>query len=554
MLFQLILILFQIHISISTISLINYDNTQFIPSQNSYLLNNFQVQSQNECICLCYTNQSCITLTYFGINQTCLLYSSQLQIENLQLTTYTINSAVISFPNRISTTTQTTSTSSTSTSTTTTNAYCGYSCINTTVSRLSSIAFYSFDNNTFDSIGNYSMNATFSPSYVPGWIGSAINFTYNNSQFLSSRTHIPLDSRSFTIDVWFYVTDLTSFKDLGFGGECQLSTNDQCLFLNIRTKLLRIVFFADDTIGTTSLVINQWYHATFVYDSTIKQQLIYLNGLLDKSATVTHDFLGTTGLFTIGGGYIGGDSAPLVYYSGYIDQFGISYRVKTPCEIYLNAILFCYFRFDSILSLIDSGPNLITATNYNGIQTTGRVNQGIQFSSSLSYVAINGINILNSLNNPFTISMWINPLNTTSGGTLIHTSTLSNGLGTTCFALWGFSSNGSFIANFIDSSNNITPIIISTPFPLNQWIHIAQIFNSTSGTSSLYINGNLVSNILVSTRQAIGSYVFLGSSPLYTSSCKSGIISKGQFFGIIDEFYVFSQALTSTDICRLANS
>ncbi|CAF1664603.1 unnamed protein product, partial [Adineta ricciae] len=268
---------------------------------------------------------------------------------------------------------------------------CGYSCLNTTISRISTIAFYTFDNNTFDTVGNYSMNETFPVSYVPGWIGLAVNFTYTDYKYLSTKSHIPLNNRSFTIDFWFYTTNLTGFKDLIFAGECQSSTNDHCLCLNVRYKLLRLVFFSDDTFAKTHLMINRWYHATYVYDSTVKQQLIYLNGLLDGNATVSNHLSATVALFTIGGGPAGGDSSPFVYYSGSIDHFGISYRVKSPCEIYLNAILFCYFQFESFSPLIDSGPNLINAINSNGIQTIGRVNQGIEFSSSLSYVTIEGI-------------------------------------------------------------------------------------------------------------------------------------------------------------------
>nr|AEN94410.1 RTX toxin-related Ca2+-binding protein [Adineta vaga] len=436
MLFQCILILLATNLSISTRSIIIYKDTQFISSTNSYLIDMFIVQSRDQCICHCYTNENCATLTFIGINQTCLLYSSQFQIENLQLVTYDMNSLVIILSDRmISTTIQTSSTtsstSSTSTSTstttvTTTRASCGITCIDTTISQLNRVAFYSFDKNLSDSIGNYSMNANFTPNYVKGWIGSAISFTYNNHSFIQT-SHIPLDSRSFTIDFWFYVIDLTSFRDLGFGGECESSTNNKCLFLNIRDKHLRIVFFGADTPSTTNLLINQWYHTTFVYDSTINKQSIYLNGILDGNATVSNDFLGTTGLFTIGGAQIGGDSDSFVFYSGYIDHFGISYRIKSPCEIYLNAILYCYFSFDSTSFLNDSGPNYLNSINTNGIPTIGRVNQGIQFSSSLSYITINEVNILSTSNNPFTISMWIKPFNLTGGGTLLHTSTQVNG-------------------------------------------------------------------------------------------------------------------------------
>ncbi|UJR07031.1 hypothetical protein I4U23_011319 [Adineta vaga] len=458
----------------------------------------------------------------------------------------------------ISTTTQTTTTSSTtitetsstSTSTTTTNVYCGITCINTTISTLSRVAFYSFDNNVLDSTGNYSMKANFTQNYVQGWIGSAISFTYSNQQYLQS-IHIPLDSRSFTIDFWFYATEMLNNMAYSFAGERHSSVNSQCLFLDLRYRYLYMGFYDADTSGTTILSANQWYHATFVYDSTVKKQYVYLNGVLDKSVIINNDFLGTLGSFTIGGANIGGAGPTYSYYSGYIDHFGISYRVKSPCEIYLNAILYCYFSFDSISFLNDLGPNYLNAINSNGIQMNGRVNQGIEFSSSVSYIKIKGVNILNLMNQPFTISMWIKPLKLIDGGTLIHISTQSDGIGN-CFALWGFTSNGSFVMNLIDSSNNINPILISSSlFSINQWTHIVQVFNGIK-ENYLYLNGNLAI-ISLSTSQPMGSYVFLGASPSNASSCRSGSISMGQFYGIIDEFYIFGKALTPTDICRLAN-
>ncbi|CAF1641561.1 unnamed protein product, partial [Adineta ricciae] len=467
--------------------------------------------SIQSCIWQCAHQDQCRTAVYFHNNRTCFMFSDDCQSGNItssgdvraSVICYRRNQGQLIVVMTLSSLIFCLGPNNQCSPPAPKNVSCGYSCLNTTISRTSTFAFYTFDNNTFDTVGNYSLNGNFTLSYVPGWIGSAINFTYNNSKYLSTQTHIPLDSHSFTIDLWFYVTDLTSFKDLQFGGECQSSTTDECLFLNVRFKLLRIGFFGDDTC-----------HYKFINKSMVSY----------GNRTVGNNFLGTTGLFTIGGGQIGGDAQPTVYYSGSIDHFGISYRVKSPCEIYLNARLFCYFQFESFSPLIDSGPNRINATNSNGIQTSGRVNQGIQFSSSLSYVTIEGVNFFNMLNSPFTISMWIKPLSFTGACvTFLHTSTQSDGLGV-CFSLWGFSLNGSLIVNFIDSSNQLTSMMISNSFPLNQWTHLLQRYDPSSGTD-FYINGTLImSNASLSTRSPVGSYVFLGSSPTNATSCQGGSI------------------------------
>jgi hypothetical protein len=172
--------------------------------------------------------------------------------------------------------------------------------------------------------------------------------------------------------------------------------------MDIRSGNRYIEFFYDNTSGNTNILANQWYHAAFVYDNTTNQRHIYLNAMLDgnSSAIILNT---TTSNFTIGGAYIGRVfNPPVVYYYGYIDHFTFSSRAKTACKVYLDALLVCYFTFDSASSINDS--------------------------STLSYITINEISALLSTNTAFTISMWINPTSVTGGATLIHASTQSNGM------------------------------------------------------------------------------------------------------------------------------
>ena len=306
----------------------------------------------------------------------------------------------------------------------TTNMACGTTCVNTTISNASRVAFYSFDNVTTDATGTYPLNGL--ATYVSGWVDSAVSFLYSNSQLLATSVNIPLNSRSFTIDFWFYTTNLSGHWDFAFAGEKDSSSTRKCLFLNIRNNVTFFGFFNDDTTGTIFILPNKWYHIAFVYDNSSGTQYIYLNGQLDTSSSAS-TFSGNTGVFTIGGASIGGSTATTVYYSGYIDHFTISTRVKSACEIYLAANLACYFTFDTNSLLDDSGPNFLTAFNNGATSVAGRVNQAFRFSSTLSYITTDRISALLSSNTAFSISMWINPTNVTGGATLIHTSTQANG-------------------------------------------------------------------------------------------------------------------------------
>jgi hypothetical protein len=288
------------------------------------------------------------------------------------------------------------------------------------------IAFYSFDSVTTDATGTYPASGIVSPTYVTGWVGSAISFNYSNAQRLST-THIPLASATFTIDFWFYSTDLTTYWEYSLMGEFTSQAADHVLFLNIRNHTPYFGFWADDTISTTNVSVNTWYHIAFVYNNTTRQRTIYLNGLSIAQSIGTGYLQTTSSNFTIGGATIGGASSLYVYYTGYIDHLTISGRVKSACEIYLDAALACYFPFDLPSPLVDSGPNFLTAVNLGATSVVGRLNQAFQFSSSPSYITVSGITALQPQYTVFTISMWINPTSVIGGGTLIHGSTVSNG-------------------------------------------------------------------------------------------------------------------------------
>ena len=316
----------------------------------------------------------------------------------------------------------------------TTNVVCGTTCVNTTISNQSRIAFYSFDSTTNDAMGSYPASGISSPTYVTGWVGSAISFLASNGQSLST-THIPLNSRSFTIEFWFYATDISSKWDFSFMGQLMAQSLHQCLFMNIRNQVLLFAFFNDDTVGTTTLWINRWYHAAFVFDNSVPRRTIYLNGVAVGTSTASGALQTTSGAFTIGGATIGGNTALNVYYSGLIDHLTITHRAKSDCEIYLDATLACYFPFDSPSSLFDAGPNFLTATNTGGISATGCINQAWRFSSSLSFIMISGISALLPQYNLFSISMWVNPTSIVGGGTLIHAASLSTGKSSSHFCI-----------------------------------------------------------------------------------------------------------------------
>ena len=118
--------------------------------------------------------------------------------------------------------------------------------------------------------------------------------------------------------------------------------------------------------------------------------------------------------------------------------------------------------------------------------------------------------------------------------------------------MWGLTSSGAIAVNVIDATNNTISAIAPSSLSLNRWTHITQTFSTTNGTR-LYIDGTLVSSAVAATGRSVGPYTIIGASPTQATSCPSGSILPGQFFGMIDEYRVFGVELTSANVCNLAN-
>jgi hypothetical protein len=80
-----------------------YNNARFVPTNPQFIVDNVtNIFSQINCICLCYNNLMCLSTTYFGINQQCVLYSAALNQGKLYVMTTNLLTSVLSFENKTS--------------------------------------------------------------------------------------------------------------------------------------------------------------------------------------------------------------------------------------------------------------------------------------------------------------------------------------------------------------------------------------------------------------------------------------------------------------------
>lgn len=82
-------------------------------------------------------------------------------------------------------------------------------------------------------------------TYVTGYTGlnsAALSLVATSSQYVSvSSPQFKFTNRSFTIEMWFYVTVLASFEN-GLFNQCQQTTTDECIICMIRNDKLYLAF------------------------------------------------------------------------------------------------------------------------------------------------------------------------------------------------------------------------------------------------------------------------------------------------------------------------
>ncbi len=164
-----------------------------------------------------------------------------------------------------------------------------------------SSSLWSFDNNTLDSLSIFNgVSVNYTTYRMPGinGYGSALSVNQTNGQYVNVPTYRNLSYTSFTVELWFYWTTLSS-ADFGFFGQYYAPTTDQSLHLIIRNYALYMGFWADDLSTSTVLKTNIWYHAAFVYDYSSSTQTIYLNGQIDGNRS-SAPYQGRSGSIVIG--------------------------------------------------------------------------------------------------------------------------------------------------------------------------------------------------------------------------------------------------------------
>ncbi|CAF0974474.1 unnamed protein product [Rotaria sp. Silwood1] len=97
----IIILIYLVFLFTATTRYTVYRNAQFDPIDRRYIINSFSsISSAYTCLCQCYNNVICFIVTYFGSNQTCLLFFAQLSQGKLRVVPTIANAKVYYFGNR----------------------------------------------------------------------------------------------------------------------------------------------------------------------------------------------------------------------------------------------------------------------------------------------------------------------------------------------------------------------------------------------------------------------------------------------------------------------
>ena len=218
-------------------------------------------------------------------------------------------------------------------------------------------------------------------------------------------------------------------------------------------------------------------------------------------------------------------------------------------EILREATLTIDYSFDNG-DLLDDGPLGINGTGSNHtFNNSCRINQCLALLNNQSYVQAAGLVLLGTSGQSYSFSIWIKPI-ITNHGTIIHVSGTSDGLAW-CIPMLGFTNSSQIrVQSWKGNSVSLSGPVITA----NVWTHIAVTYSS-SDRLRLWINGTQYGSSSSGFNYSAANtsvFVTIGSS-LSGTTCGSGTIKKGQYFGYIDEFKLYSRELSSTDISNLAN-
>lgn len=336
-----------------------------------------------------------------------------------------------------------------------------------------------------------------------------------------------------------------------------------------------LVFGIDDdgTWDTTDIIgddqsknfdDNRWHFFAAQKDGTTGIYLYVDGNLIDQDTSLAE----TGTLANAASFYIGIDAdGSSNSWAGFIDEVKVYRSLRTTAELnadylaetpsrgtaasfgpnqsYLSNGLVGYWKMDETSGgASDSSGNAITLTDVNTVAFTGgKFGNAGDFESTASEYQYAADNAALSLTGSLTLAAWIKPESVTAGSYNI-------------IAKWDgvnesyrLFQNGDEIRLELDSAGNYQETTASN-LTASVWYHVAGVYDSTSQTAKIYINGVEAPS---STSGTIPSSIGDDTGRFHIGAEDSTTTTANFYDGIIDEARVYNRALSPAEIKSLYN-
>jgi hypothetical protein len=296
--------------------------------------------------------------------------------------------------------------------------------------------------------------------------------------------------------------------------------------------------------STTTPVAGVWYHLAGVYDQSINQLRLYVNGALEGTAAFSTPW-GATGHSEVGRGKWGGGATDFV--NGSVDESRIYGRAFADADVLslYHGTISGNWRFDEGMGLTaaDATGNgnagaLSGVTTWASSWTTGQHGGAINLDGASSYVDVNSAVVDTTAS--FTAMAWVK----FNVGMAYQTILSQDGVNISGFFLQEDGSTGKLALAMLNADNTgatkASAQSVTTP-ALGVWYHVAGVYDAGAGQLRLYVNGVLEGTVA-------SSGVFGATGHTEIGRGKWGGAPTDFMNGAIDGAAVYRWALRDADV------
>ncbi len=216
------------------------------------------------------------------------------------------------------------------------------------------------------------------------------------------------------------------------------------------------------------------------------------------------------------------------------DTNGAIHGATLQIPVAASGNLVARYAFDgNTNAVVGTAPGVLTGAP---VYVAGKYGQALQFDGATNFVTLPaGV----ATSSEITVATWVN---WSGGSNWQRIFDFGNGTGEYMILSPKTASN---TLRFEIKNNGTSQLIEASPLPIGQWVHVAVTLGAN--TARLYVNGGLVASGTVTIRPTDFDPAtnFLGDSQFAADPL---------FNGRLDDFQIFNQALTASQVAALVNA